>query len=152
MSAFASLHSLFLRTRRAAARLTVLGVTAAAVPTALVVTAPSADAAWTTTSKAHGAKVQLCKVHRSGDLYKIRMRLDNRNGDHRHIGGVSNVKNFKVVESAEVRPAAGKVSQTRSITWRTRWEGDDQWISAGIGETNGQGHGGAVSFSSIPNC
>lgn len=152
MSTHRSFRAFLLRTRRSAARLTALGMTAAAVPAALVITAPSADAAWKTVSRLHGARVELCKTHRSGDEYRIKMRLDNRAGKHTHVGGVSRVKDFRTVDSAGVRPAAGKVSKTKSIVWRTRWSKDGQWISAGIGETNGQGHGGEVGFNQIPNC
>lgn len=133
---------------RAAALVALLGL----VLGSLAVTAPAAQAAWFNAAAVHGGKVQVCKVHVRDSTWRLRMRLDNRRAPHTHIGGLSRVRNFKTVSSISVRARAGRVSGTKSMLWKRSWESDTQWISAGIGDTNGQGLGGAIGFRQIPRC
>lgn len=111
-------------------------------------TPPAAQAAWTTGTKIHGGKAQVCKVRVDDGVFKIRLRLDNRNARHTHTAGLSRTRGTSV-DSIKVRAGAGNVSSTKVLGWRS---GDQRVLSVGMGETDGRGLGGGISLSQIPGC
>lgn len=111
----------------------------------LVATAPSASAAWQTQQTFHGAKVQLCKVRISGG-WRIKVRLDNRRGDHVHHGAVGRDRNGRYT-GVQVRAAAGRISSVKSVTYRA---GDD--LSWGGGEGEGINFGDMTTPGRISAC
>lgn len=111
-----------------------------------VLTASSAEAAWSAGASVHGGKTQLCKVRHNDGSLTIRVRLDNRGASHTHLGGLSRTRDGQRA-NVEVRAAAGRISGTKSLRWRS---GDT--LSVGIGEPTGEGLGGGASPSQISVC
>lgn len=126
-------------------RLTALIVAVGLAFAGLVATAPSASAAWSTQHTFHGAKVQLCKARISGG-WRVKVRLDNRNGKHVHHGSVGRTRGNDSV-FATVRAAAGRVSGVKSVTYRA---GDE--LSWGGGETEGINFGDQARIGRIAAC
>lgn len=127
-------------------RIAGMGAMTSLLLTAAVLTAPAAQAAWTSGARVHRGDVQACKVRNNDGSLTIRTRLDNRLASHTHLGGMSRTRDGQRV-SVEVRAAAGEISATKSLRWRS---GDV--LSIGIGETTGEGLGGGIAPSQIPAC
>jgi hypothetical protein len=126
-------------------RLAALAATLGLTLTLLVAAAPSASAAWKTQHTFHGAKVQLCKARMSGG-WRVKVRLDNRNGKHVHHGAVGRDRNG-IYDGVEVRAAAGRVSGVKSVTYR---RGDD--LLWGGGEGEGINFGDGTTIGRITVC
>ena len=127
-------------------RLTVLGALTGLLLTVMTLTGPAATAAWHNALAFHGAKLQVCKVPLDGGRTRVKVRLDNRGASHTHLGGTTRVRGTDQV-SRDVRVAAGKVSDVKSLVVNR----NDQ-LSAGMGETNGQGAGGELPLSIVSRC
>ncbi|MEP9362873.1 hypothetical protein ABLE68_07910 [Nocardioides sp. CN2-186] len=134
------------RRDRIASRLGVLAGSSSLLVAAVLVAPPAAEAAWGSGARVHGGEVQACKVRNDDGSLTIRTRLDNRRASHTHLGGMSRTRDGHRV-SVNVRAAAGKISGTKSLRWRS---GDV--LSIGIGETTGEGLGGSIDPSQIPHC
>jgi hypothetical protein len=127
-------------------RITVLGLLAASALAPATVLAAPAHAAWEPLVTIHGAKLQVCKEPLGNGRQRVKVRLDNRGGDHTHLGGISRTRGDKR-QSVELRVRAGRISQVDSIVWR---RGDA--LTGGIGETNGQGAGTDFTPGDVPRC
>jgi hypothetical protein len=127
-------------------RLAALGTTSGLVLALLLAVAPSAHAAWGTQHTFHGAKVQLCKMTTAGGSTRVRVRVDNRGGEHTHHGSVGRTRNGEY-HSVQVRAAAGRVSSVKAITYRL---GDD--LDWGGGEGEGINFGDSTRIGRIPAC
>lgn len=126
-------------------RLTALIVAVGLALAGLVATAPSASAAWKTQHTFHGAKVQLCKARMAGG-WRIKVRVDNRNGDHVHHGSIGRTRGNRSTFQT-VRAAAGRISPVKSVTYRA---GDT--LDWGGGETEGINFGDMTTPSRISVC
>jgi hypothetical protein len=127
-------------------RLAALTAAVGLVLTLLVATAPGASAAWGSVITIHGARLQVCKVPLGDGRQRLKVRLDNTRGGHTHLGGISRTRNGQR-QDVDLRAAAGRVSQVRSLVWR---RGDE--LSGGIGEVTGEGAGGGFSPGDVPRC
>lgn len=125
-------------TPRPAALATLAGL----VLSSVLAVAPAAHAAWRTEHTFHGAKLQLCKAA----PWRIKVRVDNRNGDHTHHGSVGYTRNGDY-DGVQVRAAAGRVSKARTITYRA---GDE--LSWGGGEGEGINFGDLLRPAGLPRC
>lgn len=126
-------------------RLAALGTVAGLALTTVLVTAPAADAAWKTQQTFHGAKVQLCKTPAAGG-WRVKVRVDNRNGDHVHHGSIGRTRNGKYA-GVQVRAAAGRISPTKSVLYRA---GDQ--LDWGGGEGEGINFGDMAVIGQITRC
>lgn len=124
----------------------LLIVTLVAIATVQIVAATPAHARWWTGFRLHGGEVQLCKTPLSGGRFQIKLRLDNRRASHAHVGGLSRTRGGQTT-SVDVRVGGGKISTVKSLVW-TR--GDR--LSAGIGETSGEGFGDTVMMGDLTRC
>lgn len=129
--------------RRRLAALGAAGVLAGTALSLSAVTASPADAAWSTQTTVHGAKAQVCKVPVRGQRPWLRLRLDNRAAPHGHEATLSRAGGGRVT----VRAAAGRVSGTQQLRWRT---GDR--FGTGVNDIDGPGAGGGVDLSRVPRC
>ncbi|WP_141014899.1 hypothetical protein [Nocardioides sambongensis] len=137
---------------RTATRLTVLGLLTALLVGAFALTGPAAQAAWSNGSQLHGGKVQVCKVALGDGRLRIKVRLNNTSAQHTHVGGLSRVRDFTTIVGLDVRARAGRTSNTKSLVWTRAQRNAGEWLSVGIGDTNGQGHGGEIGLSQIRVC
>lgn len=129
-------------------RLAVLGALTCLVLSSLAITAPAANAAWRNVMQIHGAKLQLCKVPLADGRTRIKARLDNRGGDHTHLGGVSAASDSDQPGRIEFRTGAGRLSPVKSMVFRR----GERFLSAGMGETTGEGAGGDAAIRDLPRC
>ena len=127
-------------------RLIALGTLTCLASAPLVATAPAAHAVWTPMVRIDGARSLVCKVPLGDGRTRVKVRLDNRNADHTHIGGLSRTRGDQQA-SVEVRAAAGQVSATKSLIWK---RGDQ--LSTGIGEPSGEGAGTGFPISAVARC
>ena len=127
------------RTRRTVSRALALTAMPGLVLATSLATAPAAHAAWSTQHTFHGAKVQVCKT---ANGQRLKVRVDNRRGNHPHTGSV-NVGEAYV----QVRAAAGRISGTKAIAFAP---GDD--LSWGGGEAAGIHFGDMIVLRKVSRC
>ena len=127
-------------------RLTVLGVLTCLVLATLALTGPAAQAAWSTMMRSHDGKLQLCKEPLGDGRTRVKVRLDNRQATHVHLGGISRTRDGQRVD-ANHRTPAGQLSAVKSLIWQ---RGD--YFVAGMGEASGDGAGGDFMLSSVARC
>lgn len=127
-------------------RLTVLGLLTTLLLAPMALLAPAANASWGSLVTIDGARLQVCKVALGDGRQRIRVRLDNTRAGHTHLGGISRTRGGQR-QSIELRVAAGRRSDVRSLVWR---RGDR--LSGGIGEVTGEGAGTDFSPGDVPRC
>lgn len=108
--------------------------------------APPAQAAWTSGAAVHGGNVLVCKVPLDGGDLRVRVRLDNRNAKHTHIGSISRERGGTWT-SVAVRAAAGKQSGTKSLVLSR-----GEVVGVTISEVGPGGLGSTMPRSSIQRC
>lgn len=126
-------------------RALVLAVVAPLVAVSFALLASPAEAAWTTNTTVHDAKVQVCKVKREGG-WKIKLRVDNRKADHGHYGTLFRMRGDHRT-SVKVWARRGKVSELTSLRAR---KGDS--LETMVSERNGVGAGGGIPIGAIARC
>ncbi len=119
------------------AGVTVLGVGAASVVTAL----PAQAASWDTVLSVHKSRTQVCKEP-AGNGFQLRLRLDNRNADHAHLPG-----SRATATETGVRARAGEVSKVKTLFVQ---RSDDLVI--GMGEITGEGLGDSLDIRQVGAC
>ena len=87
------------------------------------------------------AKLQLCKEPLGDGRTRVKVRLDNRQAAHTHLGGISRTRDGQRVD-ANHRTPAGQLSAVKSLIWQ---RGD--YFVAGMGEVSGEGAGGDFMLS-----
>ncbi|GAA4369524.1 hypothetical protein [Nocardioides caricicola] len=127
-------------------RLTVLGALTCLLLATMAFTGPAAEAAWTTSMRIHGGKLQLCKEPLRDGRVRVNIRLDNRGASHTHLGGMSRTRGGERVD-VNHRTAAGRLSGVKSLVWQR----GDQFV-AGMGEVTGEGAGGDFLVSDLARC
>ncbi|WP_243058384.1 hypothetical protein [Nocardioides sp. SR21] len=127
-------------------RLTVLGALTCLLLATMTLTGPAAHAAWTTSMRTHGAKLQLCKEPLGDGRIRVKVRLDNRGASHAHVAGMSRTRGEERVD-ATFRTAAGRLSGVKSLVWQ---RGD--YFTAGMGEITGEGAGGDFLVGDLARC
>lgn len=71
-------------------------------------------------AREHGAGLEICRVHVSGDWYRVRFRVQNPAG-HAHVGVLIRTTGGETVESRSVRAGARSTSRTRTMDWHRSW-------------------------------
>ena len=123
----------------------LLALLAPLVAVLLVTTSPPADAAWTQLTRIHDARLHACKV-RQRHGWRIKLRINNRGGEHTHLGRIYRHRNGDYV-TLQVRARAGRISKVKGINWR---RGDA--MDSGVFDTSGVGGGGGFHPSELERC
>ena len=118
-----------------------LGVPAVLAGALLSLPAPAqAATTWHTVDRLHGARTQVCKTPAPGG-WTVRVRVDNRGGDHWHRAHLGNRAGTRWVDT---RAAAGAISPVRSVF-------STGGISVGTGDARGD-RGGYVPMDDVGRC
>lgn len=88
----------------------------------------------------HGGVTQVCKQPAVGG-WTIKVRMDNRKGNHMHRGSIGN----RAGKWVSVQAGAGNVSKVKTLfTTRT--------FSVGIGDANGDKGAGDIPIADLNRC
>lgn len=127
-------------------RLTALGALTGLLLTALVLVAPTANAAWTTWGTIHGSKAQVCKVPLGDGSTRVKLRLDNRGAAHAHRVSLFRDRAGSFREIA-VRAEAGAVSGVKSLVLA---RGDEAGVTTH--DPDGGAAGEMLRLSAVARC